>query len=389
MATCVVQAMAAGLNTRAQAYLGGDHVVALEDAPVPCLILGAGPTGLSAAYHYGSNSVVVEREAKPGGSCRSIEDTGFTFDFAGHVMLSDDPYVQDLYRLLLGDNVHWQEYNAWIYSDGTYTRCPSQGAPPHAQSPTRVAARFGYPLRGGFQALMNGFLPLLRGELVLGASVERVSPPARSVTLADGRHYRYDALVSTLPLPKLIEAIGDETPADIRASAGELRHASMRCVNLGVARPHVTDKHAIQFEGDTVFHRVFVQGNASPHCNPPGGFGLTCEVAYSATRPLPATGAALIERCVRDCVRVGLLDASDALLTSNELDVPYACILDDPGRGERVARIRDWLANFDIVLAGRYSEWQACDWDHAFVAGRKAAGLAQRLTSAHPAAKTG
>jgi protoporphyrinogen oxidase len=71
----------------------------------PCLVLGAGPTGLSAAYHYGSDSAVVEREAKPGGSCRSIEDTGFTFDLAGHVMLSDDPYVQDLYRLLLGDNV--------------------------------------------------------------------------------------------------------------------------------------------------------------------------------------------------------------------------------------------------------------------------------------------
>ena len=382
-----------GLTEAARAMLQPANPPAAANATplrrhTPCLILGAGPTGLSAAYHYGSDSIVVEREAKPGGSCRSIEDTGFTFDFAGHVMLSSDPCVQNLYRLLLGDHVHWQEYAAWVYTDGTDARCPSQRVPSRAPSPTRVDARFGYPLRGGFQALMDGFLPLLRGELVLHANVERVSPSSRSVTLADGRQYRYDALVSTLPLPKLIEAIGDEVPTDIRRCAGALRHASMRCVNLGVARPHVTDKHSIRFEGDTVFHRVFAQGNASPHCNPPGGFGLTCEVAYSPARPLPVTGAALIERCVRDCVRVGLLDASDALLTSKELDIPYAWVLDEPGRAEEVTRIRDWLASFDIILAGRYSEWQPYDWDHAFVAGRKAAERALLLTTTQPTAKT-
>src|SRR5437763_16989790 len=82
----------------------------------PCVILGAGATGLSAAYHFGAGSMLLEREAKVGGLCRSIEDTGFTFDHAGHVMLSDDAYVQDLYRLLLGDNVHWQAPEAWLYS---------------------------------------------------------------------------------------------------------------------------------------------------------------------------------------------------------------------------------------------------------------------------------
>jgi protoporphyrinogen oxidase len=93
-----------------------------------CLILGGGPTGLSAAYHYGEGSVLLERESKAGGSCRSFEDTGFTFDHAGHVMFSNDPYVQDLYRLLLGDNVHWQEREAWIHGESGYARYPFQSA---------------------------------------------------------------------------------------------------------------------------------------------------------------------------------------------------------------------------------------------------------------------
>ena len=115
---------------------------------------------------------------------------------------------------------------------------------------------------------MNGFLPLLRGDLLLQADVERVSPLLRVATLKDGRRFHYDTLISTLPLPVLIASMGDEAPAEVRRAASELRHVSIRCVNLGIARPHVTDKHWIYFPEDTVFHRVFVQGNASPHCNP-------------------------------------------------------------------------------------------------------------------------
>ncbi len=359
----------------------------------PCVILGAGPTGLSAAYHYGPGSILLEREPKVGGWCRSIEDTGFTFDHAGHVMFSDDPYVQDLYRLLLGDNIHWQEREAWIYSNGVHTRYPFleetiEGALQPVPKPMGPNARFGYPLRGGFQALMNGFLPLLRGDLLLQADVERVSPLLRVATLKDGRRFHYDTLISTLPLPVLIASMGDEAPAEVRRAASELRHVSIRCVNLGIARPHVTDKHWVYFPEDTVFHRVFMQGNASPHCNPPGGFGLTCEISYSPSKPLPATGAALTERCIRDCVRVGLLEASDAVLTSNQVDMPYAYVIYDHGRAGRVARIRDWLAKFDIILAGRYSEWEYYNSDHAFIAGKKAAETAQRLGATRIAAKS-
>src|SRR5206468_2559312 len=91
-------------------------------------VLGAGPTGLSAAYHLGEGSLLLEQNETVGGWCRSIHDNGFTFDFAGHIMFSNDPYVHHLYRKLLGENVHWQDREAWIYSKDVYTRYPFQGA---------------------------------------------------------------------------------------------------------------------------------------------------------------------------------------------------------------------------------------------------------------------
>ena len=130
---------------------------------------------------------------------------------------------------------------------------------------------------------------------------------------------------------------------------------------------------------DTVFHRIFVQGNASPHCNAPGGFGLTCEISYSAYKPLPCDGQALIERCISDCIKVGMFTADDAILAANQVDMPYAYVVYDHDRAAHVETIRNWVARSNIVLAGRYSEWEYYNSDHAFVAGKKAAAQAEML----------
>ena len=483
------------------------------------VIIGAGPTGLSAAYHLNKDTVLIDKNAQVGGWCRSIQDNGFTFDYAGHIMFSNDAYVLQLYKVLLGDNIHWQNREAWVYSKGVHTRYPFQGAlyglPPDvikecivgavearygalkeipqkeqscassassqkdnpaqkeisdccadgtvnlpagvssqnklvskpSTAPTLSAvnalpgpanfeefiykvwgrgiakhfaipynqkiwtvpltemetswlggrvplpdieeiisgalepvgkpmgpnARFGYPLQGGFQAIMNGFLPHIKGTLELNADVVHISPKKRLVELADGRRYRYENLISTMPLPQLVRMIGDEAPQAVIDAANGLKHISIRCVNLGIARENITDKHWIYYPEDSIFHRIFVQGNASPSCNPPGGFGLTCEISYSPWKPLPYSGQELIDRCFQDCIKVGLLTENDKLITASEVDMPYAYVVYDHARASNVATVKQWLALFGITLAGRYSEWEYYNSDHAFLAGKKAA----------------
>jgi UDP-galactopyranose mutase len=163
----------------------------------------------------------------------------------------------------------------------------------------------------------------------------------------------------------------------VREAAAQLRHVSVRCVNLGIARTDVTDKHWIYYPGDTVFHRIFVQGNASPLCNPPGGFGLTCEITYSPLKPLPCTGEELIDLCIADCIRVGMLREDDQILVRNQVDMPYAYVVYDHARAQNFRVINEWCARHDIILAGRYSEWQYYNSDHAFLAGRAAAEKAR------------
>ncbi len=248
-----------------------------------------------------------------------------------------------------------------------------EGALQPVPRPMGPNARFGYPLAGGFQALMSGFLPHIKGRIVLNAAAAQLLVREHVLLMADGSRYRYEHLISTMPLPELVRLIGDEAPPEVHAAAGALRHVSVRCVNLGVARENITDKHWIYYPEQTIFHRIFAQGNASPLCNPPGGFGLCCEISYSPYKPLPLEGEALIARCMADCVAVGLLRDDDRLLTASEVDMPYAYVIYDRARAASVAVIRAWLARHDVVLAGRYSEWEYYNSDHAFLAGKKAA----------------
>ena len=104
-----------------------------------------------------------------------------------------------------------------------------------------------------------------------------------------------------------------------------------------------------------------------------GGFGLTCEITYSPSKPLPCDGDALIERCIQDCHKVGIFKPEDPIWATCQVDLPCAYVVYDHERARNVAEIRDWLAERNIILSGRYSEWEYYNSDHAFLAGKKAA----------------
>ncbi len=96
----------------------------------PILIAGGGLTGLVAAERLADgrrSAVVLEREAEPGGACRSIEADGFTFDHTGHLLHIGRPETQ---RYLEGLSI-WRELEvharrAAVVIDGHQTPYPVQ-----------------------------------------------------------------------------------------------------------------------------------------------------------------------------------------------------------------------------------------------------------------------
>jgi glycosyltransferase involved in cell wall biosynthesis len=325
------------------------HALSLPTERRRHLVVGAGPAGLSAALHLGSSSLLLEQHERVGGSCRSFEERGFVFDHGGHAMASADPRVHELYHQLLGENLAW-----W----------PAQGG-------ESAAPRLALPRHGGMQALVDAFLPLLRGELRLNARVARLMASRHLAVLADGSSYQYETLIGTLPLPMLVDLLGEEAPTRVRRAASQLRYESSRWVHLGLAAPGAVLVGAtdLRSRGGIVGRVVGLNGPA-----------LACEVPYSRRSPLPGDGDALIDRCIAECVRHGILDADAEVLARHQVDAPFARVLSVPGEEEHAAIIRQWLRGRDIELAGEFAEWRS-EPGHPFLAGRLAA---ERVAAAPP-----
>lgn len=94
-------------------------------------IIGAGPTGLGAAWRLrelGENDfLVLERDPQVGGLSASFTDpSGFTWDVGGHVVFSHYPAFDALLDDLLGQDVLHHQRESWIRVAGTFVPYPFQ-----------------------------------------------------------------------------------------------------------------------------------------------------------------------------------------------------------------------------------------------------------------------
>ena len=88
------------------------------DAP-KVVILGAGPTGLGAAYRLQQlgyeNYHLYDRLPYLGGLAGSFtDDAGFTWDIGGHVMFSHYQYYDDVFDELMGDDYQLNDRECWV-----------------------------------------------------------------------------------------------------------------------------------------------------------------------------------------------------------------------------------------------------------------------------------
>ena len=96
------------------------------------VLLGAGPTGLGAAYRLHERGEtdfeVFERAGHIGGLATSFHDSkGFTWDVSGHIIFSGYPYFNAFLEKMLGkDGIRRIDRESWIKFQDRYVRYPFQ-----------------------------------------------------------------------------------------------------------------------------------------------------------------------------------------------------------------------------------------------------------------------
>jgi protoporphyrinogen oxidase len=428
------------------------------------VILGAGPTGLGAAYRLSErghrNWALYEAGPEAGGLASSIVDAnGFLWDLGGHVLFSHYTYFDDVVNHALGDA--WVEHlrEAWVWMRERWIPYPFQNnirrlpademqacveglralqnsahtAPPAtfrdwllrsfgqgicdsflfpynrkvwAYDPSsmnvewmgeRVAtvdlqrilenialerddlgwgpnSTFRFPLRGGTGAIWKGVQQLLpTAHLHFNRRIARINTRQRAIETVDGDRIDYDALISTMPLDRLLTII--DGPEKAKALAPRFVHSSSHIIGVGLKGTPPADlqtKCWIYFpEAEVPFYRGTVFSNYSPNNAPPGHWSLMAEVSESPQKPVDA--ASVVEAVVTAWERCGFIDRTNVVSRWHrrlEHGYPTPWL----GRDEVLDEAQEALRGVGIYSRGRFGTWkyEVSNQDHSLMQGVEA-----------------
>ena len=225
---------------------------------------------------------------------------------------------------------------------------------------------FWYPKRGGIEALARSL-----GERVanvhLDSEVERIDLRSRTLTLCDGERVPFSRMIYSLPLCQLSRYVSD-LPPDVAAACRGLRYQGIYCVNLGVARENISDKHWVYFyEEDFPFHRLSFPANFSSENVPPGRSSISTEIAFPmGERP---DERLLVERTISALKEAEILRDDDRIELVHTQRIAPAYVIYDLDHRRQVDSIRSWLEDHGVFVAGRFGEWQYFNMDQAMRSG--------------------
>jgi len=234
------------------------------------------------------------------------------------------------------------------------------------RKPLQSDTAVGYPLKGGFEEIYKAFEPLL-ANLQLNQRVAEINPRARTVRTEGGQVYCWEFLVSTMPLPELLnKTIG--TPLDLINAAARLEYMSLRVELLLVGRSLNTHVQRIYVADPEIPpHKIALNHNSSDYLRRKPCHAVTAEVSLSEekTTDVEEIGPATITFLTR----LGIIDSPGEVIWKDHVDVRYAYPVYTPARRSIVSKIKTWLQSFHIYPVGRFGDWDYINSDEAVMKG--------------------
>ena len=429
------------------------------------VIVGAGPTGLAAAYRLRelgyTNFVLLEGRHKVGGLASSERSpNGFTYDIGGHVLFSHYEYFDRLFDRLMGDDYQELLRESWVWMFDRFLPYPFQnnikylpkevvlecllglieaqkqpidksrfrnfeelihgvfgaGIAKHFMMPynfkvwahppclmnkewigERVAtppiervlgnvvldradvswgpnATFKYPRYGGTGELFERMRPFVEDQLRLCAPVRGVDLSSKEVILADGGRERYDLLLSTTPLDRLVASLEGEVPDCVREQAARLRHSGSYIVGVGIEQTCPSTKCWMYFPEDTSpFYRLTYLSNYSPDVVPDASryYSILAEISHSEHKPVDR--ATVVDDTIRGLVATKMISEADVedIVDAHLIERDYTYPTPSLERDSVLAEVQPWLEGQAISSRGRFGAWryEVGNMDHSVAQG--------------------
>lgn len=227
-----------------------------------------------------------------------------------------------------------------------------------------------YPKDGGYRSFIQ---PMIEAVTIRpGYRATSIDAAAREVRFANGEIIPYRRMVSTLPLPVLIQLMPD-APEEVQADAASLFATSVDLISVGFSRPKVSPTLWFYiYDRDIWAARAYSPDWKSPSNAPEGCSSLQFEIYSSRERPPPGDVDALKANTLAALKTMGLSTGDDILFLHHRR-LPFGNVVFDLGMEERRDRVRGWVESKGIEVAGRFGEWAYLWSNQSMMSGLQAA----------------
>ena len=225
-----------------------------------------------------------------------------------------------------------------------------------------------YPRSGGYRTFLE---PLMEGlDLRCGRKAVKIDPVKRYVDCSDGSREYFEHLVSSVPLPDLIEMLSG-APESVKEAAQTLWATAIALVSIGFNEKQA-GKHLwfYIYDREILPARVHAPYRKSPANAPAGCSSLQFETYFSRKNPLPLAGEELVEHVILAAEKMGVATRK-AIAVVDFRTLPYANVVFDHGMVERRNFVLDHLRRCAILPVGRFGLWDYLWADQCFLSGKR------------------
>lgn len=229
---------------------------------------------------------------------------------------------------------------------------------------------FLYPRVGGVECLVRGLLPNV-SRIRTGFRVTSVRRRGDAWIVGDGHEEReYDRIVSTIPVPDLVEALGDAPPA-VRAAGSALQDRSLVTVMVGIDRPDLNAFSWVYFPRpeDGWFNRISFPSNFSDRVAPSGRSSAVAEITCQPGDAVwSASDAELAEHVVKRADALGIFRADDVVI-AKVARTRHAYVVYDRDHTRNLGLVSDYASRVGIHLLGRFGQYDYINTDQCILRG--------------------
>ena len=229
---------------------------------------------------------------------------------------------------------------------------------------TYYAKVMGYPTTGGFKQFLRVLADNV--EIKYNQTVEKIDSINKIVTTETGKQYHYNRLISSMPLPLLIKALGDTVPSTIKEKCAKLRCTSGYQISIALKTENIPPYLWFYiYDKDILPARVYSPSLKSPDNVPEGCSSLQLEVYCKQDE---YSREELIQKSVKPLIDMNLINQEDII----DIDVrfePWANVIFDHNIRECRQQVIDYVRSIGIESIGRFGLWDYLWSDQALLSG--------------------